>query len=262
MNKIYGNVVGGSIVTQSDWNQTDATKADYIKNKPTSVIEHAHNDLYYTKKETDSRINQVANNAQLLVTDLAGQTEHKLAGKSDKNHNHDGEYYTTTDINNIVSEATQEIQAANTRITSLENTQNIHTDFIADLFTERSATLDKVTAIGTEGEWNYRAWDSGVIECWGDVKAVVTSNAPDVEPFSTIVCRLDLPSVVTEATEVTFTSKEVSLFAAYAYTNIIPTTHAISIGLKGFTSVIDDFATNETVSVNVHLFGKWNTGDE
>lgn len=38
MTKIAGNVVGIPN-PQSDWNQSDATKADYIKNKPTVLTE-------------------------------------------------------------------------------------------------------------------------------------------------------------------------------------------------------------------------------
>ena len=31
---IYGNTVGGGIIPQTDWNQNDDTKRDYLKNKP------------------------------------------------------------------------------------------------------------------------------------------------------------------------------------------------------------------------------------
>ena len=44
-NKVIGNVVGVPN-PKSDWNQTDETKADYIKNKP---------DIY-TKSEVDESI--------------------------------------------------------------------------------------------------------------------------------------------------------------------------------------------------------------
>ena len=44
-NKVIGNIVGVPN-PKSDWNQTDETKADYIRNKPD----------VYTKKEVDNKI--------------------------------------------------------------------------------------------------------------------------------------------------------------------------------------------------------------
>jgi hypothetical protein len=48
MAKVIGNIVGVPN-PKSDWNQNDATKADYIKNKPD----------VYTKKEVDKKLSDI-----------------------------------------------------------------------------------------------------------------------------------------------------------------------------------------------------------
>jgi hypothetical protein len=48
MDKVIGNIVGVPN-PKSDWNQTDETKADFIKNKP---------DIY-TKKEVDEKLKNI-----------------------------------------------------------------------------------------------------------------------------------------------------------------------------------------------------------
>lgn len=59
MPKVIGNTVGVPN-PKSDWNQTDETKADYIKNKP---------DIY-TKEEVDKKIG----NIQIDVDDVMSDT--------------------------------------------------------------------------------------------------------------------------------------------------------------------------------------------
>ena len=54
MSKIVGNVVGIPN-PQSDFNQADPTKADYIKNKPTTLSGYGITDAY-TKSEVDKKI--------------------------------------------------------------------------------------------------------------------------------------------------------------------------------------------------------------
>ena len=54
MSKIVGNVVGIPN-PQSDFNQADPTKADYIKNKPTTISGYGITDAY-TKSEVDKKI--------------------------------------------------------------------------------------------------------------------------------------------------------------------------------------------------------------
>ena len=54
MSKIVGNVVGIPN-PQSDFNQNDATKADYIRNKPTTLSGYGITDAY-TKSEVDKKI--------------------------------------------------------------------------------------------------------------------------------------------------------------------------------------------------------------
>ena len=54
MSKIVGNVVGIPN-PQSDFNQNDPTKADYIKNKPTTLSGYGITDAY-TKDEVDEKI--------------------------------------------------------------------------------------------------------------------------------------------------------------------------------------------------------------
>ena len=48
MAKVIGNIVGVPN-PKSDWNQTDETKADYIRNKPD----------VYTKKEVDKKLSDI-----------------------------------------------------------------------------------------------------------------------------------------------------------------------------------------------------------
>ena len=53
-----GNIViqgGGGEQQQADWNQTDSTAVDYIKNKPT-FPDMAN---YYTKQEIDNKFSEV-----------------------------------------------------------------------------------------------------------------------------------------------------------------------------------------------------------
>lgn len=56
-NKLDGIASGAEVNVQSDWNQTDSSKDDYIKNKPTSMppTAHNHDDLYYTKAEVNAK---------------------------------------------------------------------------------------------------------------------------------------------------------------------------------------------------------------
>lgn len=42
-------IVGGFNIPQPDWNQTDETKSDYIKNKPTEITDDYINSLIDAK---------------------------------------------------------------------------------------------------------------------------------------------------------------------------------------------------------------------
>ncbi len=73
---------------QSDWNVTNTSSDAYIKNKPgtgTSATSGLTKIYTATGTNTDGTMTQKA------ITDALG-------GKSDSNHNHDGRYYTETEI--------------------------------------------------------------------------------------------------------------------------------------------------------------------
>lgn len=67
MSKIIGNTTA-TPTPRSDWNQTDPKKADFILNKPNieallddkADLTHNHEDLYYTKEQTNSALSQKA----------------------------------------------------------------------------------------------------------------------------------------------------------------------------------------------------------
>lgn len=153
------------------------------------------------------------------------------------------------------------------RISALRNEVNAlitsNTNAINNILSDVNKILDFITEKGVSGAWNYRKYNSGVVECWGSVNAVVTANyiedyAGYEDPlFSNVVCKLNLPDVVTEVTSVTFTSKDANLFALYSYTNIMPTAHAVALGLKGNSTTAETYVKDVEVPISVHLFGKW-----
>lgn len=78
---------------QSDWNVTNTSSDAYIKNKPgtgTSATSGLTKIYTATGTNTDGTMTQKA------VTDALG-------GKSDSNHNHDGRYYTETEMDTKLS---------------------------------------------------------------------------------------------------------------------------------------------------------------
>lgn len=229
-------------------NETSGTASDPILKQQDLLSNEATLDQYALYRVSVSGT-AIATPAKVFTIKSLATTKNVEDGIA--NHNHDSKYA-------ALNHNHDSKYASSTKVASLESVQGTHTEFISSLFEEVSTnTQDKVTAVGTMGGWNYRAWASGTIECWGCVNAVVTSNSINDDLFSMIVCRLDLLSDVKEVSGVTFTSKETALFSAYARPNILPSAHAITIGLKGLTTETSAFTKDSQVSVNVHLFGKY-----
>ena len=151
------------------------------------------------------------------------------------NHNHDSKY------------------ASSTKVASLESVQKTHTEFISGLFEEVTTnTQDKVAAVGTDGGWNYRAWASGVIECWGSCEAVYYNTVGTI-----IVARLSIPSDVNTVDSVIAISKDIVLNVRYALTDI-DANHSIAIGFEPITSeAAANYKAGSKIPVSVHLFGKY-----
>ena len=131
MNKIYGNTVG-TTTPRSDWNQTDETKADYIKNKPelgelatkdkveksdlsaeiiAQIESGASADLsdYSTTEEMNSAINAKAEET-LSTVENTYATKAALDGKANSSHGTHVSYSTT----NPVMDGTASVGSAST----------------------------------------------------------------------------------------------------------------------------------------------------
>lgn len=143
------------------------------------------------------------------------------------------------------------VKSINGDILSLDNKLNLYANSLREHLQETMVSAD-----GTDGNWTYRAWTSGIFECWGIVNATVTANMDAADPFKLVICRLPLPSGITEVTEVSFVSAEPLLLPVYATNEILSDSNSIAIGFYCVSTETDDFRTGVQVPVNVHLFGK------
>lgn len=87
-------IVGNFNIPQSDFNQTDTTKSDYIKNKPT--------------------LGAIASKNEIAKTDLAEDVQESIntiANKADSSHDHLAIHYTKTEVDNLELITTDDIDA-------------------------------------------------------------------------------------------------------------------------------------------------------
>lgn len=181
--KLNGIEAGAEVNVQADWNQTDSSADDYIKNKPIippgSVIDPA--------LDPDSS-NAVANSAIVAALDTKVD---KVTGMGLSQ-----ESFTTaekTKLSGIATGAEVNVQAnwneANTSsdayiqnkptiptaTSELTNDSNfvsdanyVHTDnnYTTADATKVSDIADYVIEEGTSGSWQYRKWNNGNYECW------------------------------------------------------------------------------------------------
>lgn len=147
----------------------------------------------------------------------------------------------------IASSVTAHRNEVNALITTLTNTVNDVAGDVADLLNEF------IVEKGTSGAWNYRKYNSGVVECWGGINANITDNN---NVNSTLACNIVLPEIVTSVTEMTFTSKNSNLIPIFGLTDIIPNVHCLIIGLQPIDTSIE-YQNGSTTPVSVHLFGMW-----
>lgn len=81
MDKIIGNTVGVPN-PKSDLAQTDATKADYVKNKKTSLLENdagylTEKDIEYLRTQADNNSDNITEN-QKHITELYAQLDNRV----------------------------------------------------------------------------------------------------------------------------------------------------------------------------------------
>ncbi len=74
-----------------------------------SDIGHTHDDLYCTETETENLISESEQRSQIMISDLASQTEIKLSEKSDKDHSHDDDYCSKAQLSALVSDIKTEV---------------------------------------------------------------------------------------------------------------------------------------------------------
>lgn len=75
-NKLDGIAAGAEVNVQSDWNQTDNTKDDYIKNKPSNLVQDAsyvHTDNNFTNSDKN-KLDGIAAGAEVNVQSDWNQT--------------------------------------------------------------------------------------------------------------------------------------------------------------------------------------------
>jgi hypothetical protein len=76
MAKIIGNTTA-TPNPRPDWNQTDETRADYIKNKPTSLSQFTNDTNFVSTDEIDDKITELLN-SQINLTDSVTGVTYKL----------------------------------------------------------------------------------------------------------------------------------------------------------------------------------------
>lgn len=170
MSKIYGNTIG-TTTPRSDWNQTDSTKADYIKNKPTlgslaskDTVEKSDlaSDIQSTLNKADNAIQSLDGYATVEVVEAAkneaisssnASTDEKLQNYSTTT---ESENFATIAANNAKSEA---IANTDTKLASYSTTNQMDnaintkaTDVLAEAksYTDiQTAGLASATVVNT-----------------------------------------------------------------------------------------------------------------
>lgn len=150
--KIRGNTVG-TTVPQSDWSQTDPTKADYIKNKPTGMGENGNGsgqnvalDTTLTQsgaaadaKATGDRIKQVEANIPTKPEDIGAESAGTVAASI---QSHDVGRYAHSDIRG-------ELRVLADRVNVVLNSDDVTLDQMAEIVAYIKSNKTLIDAITT-----------------------------------------------------------------------------------------------------------------
>ena len=181
--KLNGIESGAEVNVQADWNQTDSSADDYIKNKPIippgSVIDPA--------LDPDSS-NAVANSAIVAALDtkvdkvtgmglsqenFTSAEKTKLSGiESGAEVNVQANWNETNTSSDAYIQNKPTIPTATSELTNDSNfvsdANYVHTDnnYTTADATKVSDIADYVIEEGTSSSWQYRKWNNGNYECW------------------------------------------------------------------------------------------------
>lgn len=117
-----------------------------------------------------------------------------------------------------------------------------------------SKIADYVVEQGVSGEWNYRKWASGTVDCWGVISASIKDITEANNMKGMTYCKFELakPSFVSDAlTSIQVTPSNWRCIGAQA------TDYGTYFGFTvyGRTINMTEYEIGDTISLNIHLTG-------
>ena len=117
-----------------------------------------------------------------------------------------------------------------------------------------SVVGDYVTSVGTSGIWTYRKWNSGAAECWG----VYTASGVNIAKNNYSGFRYS--DGISVNLPFTFAAAPVGVYSGGCtsyITFVTPIGQPTTTQVKFWVACLDSNATNCSITVNIHVMGKW-----
>lgn len=117
-----------------------------------------------------------------------------------------------------------------------------------------SVVGDYVTSVGTSGIWTYRKWNSGAAECWG----VYTASGVNIAKNNYSGFRYS--DGISVNLPFTFAAAPVGVYSGGCtsyLTFVTPIGQPTTTQAKFWVACLDSSATSCSITVNIHVMGKW-----